>query len=251
MRYLENEPMTISQVYTTMDYSKFKSINGNRQVNKLHLARLKNSIAENYLFTTITVNENFEIIDGQHRFECIKELQKPLHYVVCKGYGLNEVQRLNVSTRNWTFNDYVEGYINLGLRDYLIFKEFKNKYDFGVMETASILAGFFSRQSFDKSNTFYTDFRKGLFKVKDLFGAEDLADKINLIAPYYSGYKRRSFFYAMMAMFKNPEFEFTEFLQKLKIQPTALQDCSNVSQYKMLIEEIYNYKRREKVNLRF
>jgi len=89
------------------------------------------------------------------------------------------------------------------------------------------------------------------FKVNDLFNAEDLADKMNLIAPYYSGYKRRSFFYAMMSMFKKPEFEFTEFIQKLKTQPIALQDCTNISQYKMLIEEIYNYKRREKVNLRF
>ena len=54
-----------------------------------------------------------------------------------------------------------------------------------------------------------------------------------------------------MSLFKNPNFEFTEFLQKLKIQPTALQDCTNVTNYKVLIEEIYNYRRREKVNLRY
>ena len=51
--------------------------------------------------------------------------------------------------------------------------------------------------------------------------------------------------------FKNENFEFTEFLAKLKQQPTTLQDCTNVSQYKSLIEEIYNYRRREKINLRF
>ena len=42
-----------------------------------------------------------------------------------------------------------------------------------------------------------------------------------------------------------------EFLAKLKQQPTTLQDCTNTSQYKVLIEEIYNYRRREKVNLRY
>ena len=33
---------------------------------------------DNYLFTVIIVNEkNYEIIDGQHRFEVIKELKLP------------------------------------------------------------------------------------------------------------------------------------------------------------------------------
>lgn len=250
MSYLQKEPMTNSQVHTTMDYAKFKSIGGNRKINRLHLRRLKNSIAENYLFTTIIVNENYEIIDGQHRFECIKELQKPLHYIVCEGYGLNEVQRLNVSSKNWHTTDYIDGYIDLGFKDYFVFKEFQNKYNIGVLESIMLLSGHNSIPS-DKNTNIYQNFKNGRFKVNDLFGAEDKMDKINLIAPYYIGYKRRSFLLAMMGIFKNPEFEFTEFLQKLKIQPTALQDCSNISQYKMLIEEIYNYKRRDKVNLRF
>jgi hypothetical protein len=250
MRYLENEPMTISQVHTTMDYSKFKSIDGNRKINRLHLARLKNSIAENYLFTIITVNENYEIIDGQHRFECIKELQKTLHYVVCKGYGINEVQRLNINSKNWHTTDYVDGYIDLGLRDYSVFKQFQTKYGIGILESIILLSGKHSIPS-DSNTNIYQNFKNGKFKINDLFGAEDKMDKINLIAPYYVNYKRRSFILAMMGMFKIPEFEFTEFLQKLKIQPTALQDCTSIPQYKMLIEEIYNYKRREKVNLRF
>ena len=247
MSYLQKEPMTNSQVHTTMDYAKFKSIDGNRNINKLHYARLKNSIAENYLFTTIIVNENYEIIDGQHRFECIKELQKPLHYIMCKGYGINEVQRLNVNTRNWTTSDYVDGYIDLGKRDYAVYKEFQNKYNIGVKESIMLLSGL---NNYGNSNT-YQNFKNGEFKVKDLFGAEDKMDKLTLIAPYYANYRRRGFVLTMMSLLQNPEFEFTDFLQKLKIQPTALQDCSNIAQYKMLIEEIYNYKRRDKVNLRF
>jgi hypothetical protein len=31
----------------------------------------------------------------------------------------------------------------------------------------------------------------------------------------------------------------------------SLVDCANTSQYVSLIEEIYNYRRREKVNLRY
>ena len=81
--------------------------------------------------------------------------------------------------------------------------------------------------------------------------AKAIIEKILLLQPYYEGFKRRTFIYSMYSLIKNPNFEFTEFIQKLKIQPTALQHCTDVDQYIALIEEIYNYKRREKVNLRF
>ena len=78
-----------------------------------------------------------------------------------------------------------------------------------------------------------------------------MIEKIMMIEPYYMGVRRRAFIYTMMSLFRNQNFEFTEFLQKLKTQPTALQDCTNVTNYKVLIEEIYNYRRREKINLRY
>ena len=77
MNNLPKEPMAkySSQVYTTTDYFLFKPIEGNRHKNLLHLSRLKKSISANYLFTVIIVNEKYEIIDGQHRFQCIKDLK--------------------------------------------------------------------------------------------------------------------------------------------------------------------------------
>ena len=87
--------------------------------------------------------------------------------------------------------------------------------------------------------------------MQDYNEAKRKAEKIMMIEPYYKGYLRRSFILALVGMFKNENFEFTEFIAKLKQQPTTLQDCTNVSQYKSLIEEIYNYRRREKINLRF
>jgi hypothetical protein len=246
MRY-QTEPMaSFRQVHTTTDYSMFKPIDGNRNKNRLHIARLKQSMLENYLFTVIVVNEKYQIIDGQHRFECIKELELPLHYIICKGYGLSEVQRLNANAKTWNADDYLDGYAKMGIKDYVVYKEFKEKYDIGHNECMALLNSM-SRISHKTIKTFWD----GTFKVSHLFEAEDFMMKLHLISPYYSGYKRRTFIYCLMTLLDNSNFEFTEFLQKLKIQPTAMQDCTTVEQYKVLIEEIYNYKRRIKVNLRF
>jgi hypothetical protein len=231
-------------VHTTTDYSLFKPIDGNRSKNELHINRLMKSMSENYLFTVIIVNEKYEIIDGQHRFDVIQELKLPLNYIVCKGYGLNEVHILNQNSKTWNADDYLAGYCNLGYEDYIKYAAFKEKYRLGHNETMSLLSGIPSKVEID---TFY----RGEFKVKSMRSAENIIEQILMIEPYYKSVRRRSFIYTMMSLLKNPSFEFSEFMQKLKIQPTALRDCTNVTNYKVLIEEIYNYRRREKVNLRY
>lgn len=233
-----------NQVHTTTDYFLFKPIDGNRNKNVLHLKRLKQSMDENYLFTVIIVNENYEIIDGQHRFEIIRELGLPLHYIICKGYGINEVHILNQNSKTWNADDYLAGYVNLGYKDYIQYAEFKLKFKLGHNECMTMLL--------DRTHKVGLDvFYSGNFKIKSLSEAENTMRKILLVEPYYSGVRRRSFIFTMMGLFKNKQFNFAEFLQKIKLQPTLLQDCPSVDAYKILIEEIYNYRRREKVNLRF
>jgi len=233
-----------NQVHTTTDYFLFKPIEGNRNKNLLHINRLKKSMAETYLFTVIIVNEKYEIIDGQHRFDVIQELKLPLNYIVCKGYGLNEVHILNQNSKTWTSDDYLDGYCKLGYKDYLKYKEFKELYGIGHYECMWLLNG---SQLSNPTQVFFT----GDFKIKNYNEACKIIEKIMIVEPYYQEWKRRSFILAMLQLFKNPNFELTEFLQKLKLQPTALSNCSTTNQYVSLIEEIYNYRRREKVNLRY
>jgi hypothetical protein len=246
MNNLKTEPMVkhSNQVHTTTDYFLFKPIEGNRNKNLLHINRLKKSMAETYLFTVIIVNEKYEIIDGQHRFDVIQELQLPLNYIVCNGYGLNEVHILNQNSKTWTSDDYLDGYCKLGYKDYLKYKEFKDVYGIGHYECMWLLNG---SQLSNPTQVFFT----GDFKIKNYNEACKIIEKIMLVEPYYEEWKRRSFILAMLQLFKNPNFELTEFLQKLKLQPTALTNCSTTNQYVSLIEEIYNYRRREKVNLRY
>ena len=44
-------------------------------------------MTEKLLMCPIIVNENYEIIDGQHRYSASKELGLPIRYIVGEGYG--------------------------------------------------------------------------------------------------------------------------------------------------------------------
>ena len=90
----------VAKVYETYDYDKFHIMEkGNRKID--HDRKIAHSMNENFLFSPILVNEKFEIIDGQNRFIASKSLNKPIYYIIKKGYGIKEVRILNSNAKNW------------------------------------------------------------------------------------------------------------------------------------------------------
>jgi len=103
----------VNEVKETNDYSMFRTLEGNRHLNKLHVKRLKESFQKAYLLSPIIVNEKFEIIDGQHRFEAAKQLGVPINFLIAPKYGLKEAQMLNENMKNWKKEDYLNAYCDL------------------------------------------------------------------------------------------------------------------------------------------
>lgn len=236
----------INQVMMTTDYSMFKNIDGNRNINKLHLSRLKKSINEKYISVPIIVNGRYEIIDGQHRFQSAVDLNKPVYFMKIDDLKLPDIHRLNTNLKNWNGDDYLEGYCQLGYKDYIRYREFKETYKFGHHETRALLSG-----RLESNSNLIEDFKNGSFKIKDIRLAEKNAEKIIMLGEFYEGIRRRTFVKAMLELFRNPEYNHSEFIRKLSFQRESLVDCTSSKQYITLIEEIYNYKRVNKVNLRF
>jgi len=230
------------QVQQTTDYSKFKFLQGNRDINKAHAQRIKDSMENKTIISPILVNEKNEVIDGQHRLKALQELGKPVHYLKVNGYGLDEVQILNMNSKNWTTEAFLDSYVDLGYTEYIKFQEFKDSYDFNFSAALILAAGL---------NIRFETFRIGKFKFDDLSEAYQRADKVTMIKPYFDNYNHATFVRTMLQLFENENFEFSQFMSKLSYQPRALQIQQRVSQYLVMIEEIYNFKSRDKVSLRF
>jgi len=245
-----------NQVYTTTDYSKFNTLIGNRKPNELHLRRLKNSFKQRYLFSPILVNEKMQIIDGQHRFLSAKELNLPINYLIVQGYGLEEIQILNTNSSNWKREDYLKAYCDLGVEPYLQMKQFMSDFpDFGVAISEMILTdkvdGSNAYKTIDKMDVRMMGFQNGELKIPNLYKAYESAEKVLMFKPYYEGYNRATFVRTLITLFKNENYIHAEMISKLSNNPSVLTHCANGTQYKILLEEIYNFRRREKVNLRY
>ena len=106
--------------YSSKDYDMFKKLEGNRAILQNRVKKIRRSIEKNgYIYNPIVVNEKYEIIDGQGRFEALRELDLPIDFVVAPGAGVKECVALNASNTNWTMKDYVDSYVELGFEDYI------------------------------------------------------------------------------------------------------------------------------------
>lgn len=252
----------VNKVYRTNDLSVFKQIDGNRVPNLQHIKRLTESIrVYGMKCNPILVNERMEVIDGQHRLIAAKQAESFVYYIVVDGYSLREVHTLNLNQKNWTKKDFMDGYANMGILSYAKLKRFVEKNDdFGFMDCVAMCSNRSGSSQATLSSKHRTDgkaynmeevFEEGTWKGRDFELAQDWANKIRMIKPYYSGYNKTVFVGTMITLFQNDNFDFNEFMHKLRLQPTALVDCANREQCKTLIEDIYNYRSRNKVNLRY
>ena len=263
MTVMQPMAQVVGQVCQTMDYSLFKTLKGNRDVNQAHLHRLTKSVAKQYLLSPIVVNERFEIIDGQHRFQAAKANNLPIYYIVAIGYSLNEVQILNSNSSNWRNVDYLKAYCDMGVEAYLKFRAYTKKWP--EFKFNSIYAIVTLKQSYgnsanskalkregNKDGSYFTNyFAAGKLVIADAVKIEKTANQIIDFKPFYTNYTRSTFVYAMIGIFNLEHYDHERMINKLSLQPTALKDCTSVTQYRKLLTDIYNYKAQNKVSLEF
>lgn len=93
----------------TTNYSIFKHKDGNRIINEKHVQKIKDSIIKHdYLPSCpIIVDEDYNVIDGQHRLEAAKQLGIAVWYIVEHEPDEDLLIDLNITQRKWTAGDYI------------------------------------------------------------------------------------------------------------------------------------------------
>lgn len=249
-------------VYKTKEYHRFKTLTGNRPKNLQHVERLRISIEENgMLINPVMVNEKFEIIDGQHRFDGAVKTNEFIYVQFVFGYDIDKVHALNQNQSNWNSKDYMNGYAEMGLKDYIDLRNFYEKHEvFNITDCITMCSNVTSIAQYQISEKIRKDrptssptmtFNEGTWKVKDLEKANYYAEQLKRVGEFFDGYNKTSFVGTMIGLMNRDDFDMEEFVRKLSMRPHILSASASRDQYRALIEDVYNHRRREKVNLRF
>lgn len=240
----EDEVFTV--VYTTYDYGKFKKMDANRILSKPNLTGLLTSFSEAYLLTIVIVNELFEIIDGQHRFEAAKESSLPIRYIVMPGYGIDEVRQYNKTMQKWLKVNYKDSYVTEGRSAYVELDEFMKQFpELGIKNSLALLTGVSRGESQKLVNGLKVssqDFNSGKLSLNNVTKAYITARKIMDFKEYYSGFSSPAFVSSLLSIMSKKSYDHKRMLHKLKSSSIHLHKCGTQEQYRMLLQKIYNYK---------
>lgn len=228
----------------TSDYSKFKQIDGNRKVNSGHVSRLVEAIERKNLleYFPVLLNEDMEVIDGQHRLSAAAKLEVPIYYEIVPGLTLTDVMSINTNSKSWNINDFIDSHIELGNSNYKVLREFMDTYHWNPSTSAALLSGF--TQFFSPNNgSIAKAVKRGDFKVASLPLAEKIAKQIQEIKHYtdFEGNRDREFIGALLALNANKDFDFDKFAAKLRLKNLIIEKRPSAKYYLIHIEELYNH----------
>lgn len=103
----------VCSVYETDNYDAFHELEHNRDTTKKRVEKIKKSFLEGEVLNPIIVNEKLEIIDGQGRFEALKQLGRSIKFIIVNGTNIDDCRRMNQYNTNWTKGDFIDSYSNL------------------------------------------------------------------------------------------------------------------------------------------
>lgn len=236
----------IGNVYETVEYEKFKILKGNRQVD--HSEDIKKSIEKNgYLLSLVTVNEDFEIIDGQNTFHAAMELGLPIRYIIAEGYGIKECVAFNEESKNWKTSNYIKSYSDRGYEEYENLYELLEKYK-SKIPSSVILTLSQGQMNGARYGSKMKAIKEGTYKVKcDLL---QLENKLEYLAQFNISKKIRGLrdrLYVVLAFcYDFEEVDNSKLLKQWINYSYLIDGITDVMSAAEEVEKVYNFKSPQK-----
>jgi hypothetical protein len=230
---------TVGQIYVTNNYDLFTTIKGNRLINQRNYSKLLKSMKEEQLCVPILVNEDYGVIDGQHRLQVCKELGLPVYFIVKENYGLEQVKRCNLVGSVWLKTDFLNMFVEQEIHSYLTFKSLIEHHNVALTCLLKIVA---LVQQKNLSVVSY-QFENGEFTLtdEDIIGVEKFficLEDFN----FFTDYKSKSFLSAFIKLYTQTSYKHDTMRSKLKLRSFILKKSTNEEGYlSTLCNDIYSY----------
>ena len=223
----------------TTNYELFSFKKENRGISRQKVTQLKANFVkfgydENY---PVLVDENFLIIDGQHRFLACRELGEEVNYAFAKNNSNEYMRSLNIVSSAWELADYIRSYATEGVSCYVELLAFKEKYNLTMSNTIIVFFG--------PSKT--KQIRKGENIVK-LKNAEKVAETLKSFELLKFNCSK-NFALAVQAIFEKNISE--KNLNTLLEKQFLINEMASVVQYLKVFEGILNNRRGVRENVYF
>ena len=243
---VEKKDNTVSAVFFERDHSKFKFLEANRPIKEPRIDRLVGLLNQpRGQLNPVIINENWEVIEGQHRVKACQRLGIPVMCVMCYGARIEDCVIMNNTQDRWSFYDYLHSHSHPSRpnhEEYDKIKKFLDEYQLNTTVATWLLSG--NHDDYGKEA-----FQSGEFKVKSLTYAESQGAYFNKIKSFNSKLPNKvKFGLAFVKIQKLPKFSMNTCLTQLEKYHGRYfkQSGGNKDELVELLIECYNYRLRPK-----
>lgn len=231
----------------TNNYSLFISNDEQRPINPIHVRKLAADIKRFGFLPSKPIqcykqNGKYVVVDGHHRIEAARAVGASLYFVVEPISSQESMAAVNLDIRKWSNENFVKQYCHRGNKEYLILEKYVCR-GIPLRQAASMLAG----ESAHSGNA-SERVRNGTFKVKTTSHIDKCVELIES-NPDVPAFRHNGFIKALSLCLWLPEFDFTTFKHRAKLNNSRIPNCSNMDDFLRAIEEVYNFRSKTLVPL--
>jgi len=233
-------------IHQTKEYSLFDTITGNRSINHGKVEKIVKDIEAGFNmlpYCPIIVSDKggrLQIIDGQHRRVVSQQTKNPVYYVICNTLTLKQIAMLNSRGEKWKTSDFLNCYINLGIKSYKELKVVTIRHGIQLRNAIDMLM--FNTPMAGSNQNSLEKFQSGEFEIRYLEETEHLLNLTNEIFDRYTFSKDPKLIAAVQTLFKNKKCDFEKLKAKIAQAPMNMDKCANTKLYLSNIERVYNFK---------
>lgn len=253
------------KVETTNNYAQFSFLKSNREVNQTKVKKLTSEIMLYGQLVPILVNEEKQVIDGQHRLISCKAANRPVAYIKVAGLTALDAAHANAAGSNWNNEDWIHYYAMEGNENYIDLMDFISRAKMKNIKTdcAILLAQNNSTRRYwyrDQEGKLFdrkgpgrvkagTEITLGKWKFGDKILANVLLNEIGLFTETYSWVGRNNVVSALIRCRRIDGFSLRKLFDKAQRYPDLWQPASQSHQILKMIETLYNWKVKQEHRL--
>lgn len=237
------------KIETTKKYELFHFHQWQQPMSTSHVNRLRESIQKYGYLPSRPIqvckngDEGYKIIDGHHRFAAAKSLGLAIPFVCESPDHEDVIGDVNYIVKKWSAGSFVSLYSQKGNKHYIKLESYVSA-GIPINAAASLLSGESAH-----SGNINSKVRAGTFKVKTTKYADAIMDVLRACGDIVPVIKSRVFIEAISILLHVEDFDVRTLIKRAKENPRMFTKCPTRNHAIQLIDEIYNFRSRTKVDL--
>ncbi|HWY79552.1 MAG TPA: ParB N-terminal domain-containing protein [Candidatus Sulfotelmatobacter sp.] len=232
-------------IENTKNYKQFIFIDSNRLIDQKHVRFLMDEIENNNLLfaNPICVNNEYEVIDGQHRLLAAKNLNVEIYYIRNEKLKKTDMIAMNKTKKIWSNAEYLHYYVSEQYAEYIKLQRFIEENNINANIAISLCDQWRSQKASKR-------FKAGEFIFNDSFGreliekAKNIIELVNNKLGFKLFTKSSSFMKALCIFLSTTSVDYRLLYERVERQLPKIHPQTNVRSYLEMFVDIYNFKAR-------